>query len=93
MRTVDEIGEMLSDAAYPIDYGEFPMAWTAYNDLSLDFLWKKLIEFQQRDIGRIAQCVQQLHEPVARALAERSLGAAQAHLDGLREAQAAAPGR
>jgi hypothetical protein len=83
-RLVDELGEMLIDRNWPIIYGEYPLQFTAYHDLSLDFLLDRVIEHQRRDIARIEQCVAPLeHDPEGKAVAERALGSAKAHLENL----------
>ena len=64
----------------------FPMRFTAYNDLSCEFLLRKLTEHQQRDAETIAGIVGGLKDSYAREIAEGALGAAKAHLDSLREA-------
>jgi endonuclease/exonuclease/phosphatase family metal-dependent hydrolase len=47
-----------------------------------------LIERQRLDLARIEDCAQQVsNDLVARALAERAIGAAKAHLDSLLELQ------
>lgn len=86
-RTVDEIGELLTERNHAIQYGEFPLSYTGLNDLSLTFLLKKMLEQQKRNISHIESIVPQLAEDdVARAMAERSLGAAKAHLEMLQRA-------
>src|SRR5262245_41231800 len=91
-QVVDELGELLIDRNWPIQYGEYPLSFTAYHDLSLDFLLDRLIEHQRRDIARIEQCVAQLgHDPVGQALAERALGAAKAHLENLQKLKTPRP--
>jgi hypothetical protein len=45
-----------------------------------------MIQYQERDIDLISDCVEQLNgAPMAKAIAEESLGAARAHLDSLNE--------
>jgi hypothetical protein len=64
------------------DPGQFPMPFTAVNDLSLRSLLGRLIEYQRRDIVAFEQCVAALAPtPVMRVLAEEALGAAQGHLE------------
>jgi len=64
------------------DPGRFPMEFTAINDLQLDFVLKKLIEYQQRDVETIQRCAADLDEaPMIRALAEEALGNAKGHRD------------
>jgi len=81
---VDEIGEMLIDRNWPIQYGEYPLQFTAYHDVSLDFLLERLTEHQRRDIAGIEHCADRLkQDPLAHAVAQRALGSAKAHLENL----------
>ena len=83
-RMVDELAELLLDRNWVLQYGEYPLSFTAYHDLSFEFVLSQLIEQQRRDILRIEQCVAQLQDdPLGRAIAERALGAAKAHLENL----------
>ena len=83
---VDRIGSMIMDNDGVVRSGEFPMTFTGLHDLSFDFLLGKLIEHQKRDIAAIEACVLDLNRnPMAKALAEESLGAAKAHLQSLEE--------
>src|SRR5688500_13819360 len=87
----ERIGEMIVEIGV-INEGGFPMFFTAYHDLSFDFLLQKMIEFQKRDIGVIEQIIGQLLlVPMAKALAEESLGAAKAHLEALQELKQGKP--
>jgi hypothetical protein len=86
---VDEIGELLLERNWVLHYGEYPLKYTAYHDLSLDFVLDRLIEQQRLNVERIEQSVGQLErDPVGRALAERALGAAKAHLEQLQALKA-----
>lgn len=83
---IDRIARfLLRDGVVP-DVGQFPMEFTASNDLSLDFLLRAAIRHQEADIAAIAECVEAVTEaPAARALAEEALGLARGHLENLRE--------
>lgn len=86
MAIVDRLGKLIIDSGGTVEYGHFPIAFTGYHDLGFDFLLKKLIEGQRREIGIIEQCVTRLSlNPIAKALAEESLGAAKGHLETLLE--------
>jgi hypothetical protein len=86
---IERIGRMIVASEGAMAPGEFPMEFTGYNDLSMDYLVGKMIEHQQRDIASIERCVAQLaHDPMAKALSEESLGAAKGYLDSLRELRA-----
>ncbi len=66
--------------------GEFPLEYTDAHDLSLDFVTRLAIDYQQQDITVLNRCVQQLQlAPAALPLAEEALGLAKGHLDLLRE--------
>ena len=43
-RTVDRIATLVLESGGLVDRGEFPMNFTAYNDVSAAFLVKKIIE-------------------------------------------------
>jgi hypothetical protein len=85
-KLVDRIGSMIIELDGVVRYGEFPLRYADWHDLSVEFYLARAIESQERDIERISKCVQWLADaPRARALAEESLGEAKAHLDTLRE--------
>ncbi len=69
-----------------VENGDFPMEFTEYNMLSLDYLVTELVRRQRGDIAQIERCVAQLsiHLP-ARVLAEEILGNARGHLESLEE--------
>jgi hypothetical protein len=70
----------------PTEIGEFPIEFLDMHDLSLDFLVKKLIEYQKKDIAALEQCAADLSaERKAAALAEEAMGAARGHLESLEE--------
>lgn len=70
-----------------IDTGEFPMEFTGMHDLALDFLLRRLIHYQRRDVERLAQLAQQAAsgevDRRARDLVQEALGSARAHLEAL----------
>lgn len=70
----------------PTEIGEFPIEFLDMHDLSLDFLVKKLIEYQKKDIAALERCAAELAaDRKAAALAEEALGAARGHLESLEE--------
>jgi hypothetical protein len=78
--------DYLVERRWRVDPGEFPLEYTGLHDLSLDYLWPKLIESQNRDIREIQACVAGLtSDPYARSLAEEALGSAKGHLETLEE--------
>ena len=42
-QTVDRIGEMITESGGDVDVGEFPMLFTAFNDISFDYLLDQII--------------------------------------------------
>jgi hypothetical protein len=78
----DRIGEAIVDNEGVVDYGEFPMDFTSYHDVSFDFLLDKLIDRQQAMVSEIEECVDELRlAPSYQALAQEALGMAKGHLD------------
>ena len=89
-RTADRLGEMILSGGGEILQGEFPLEFTGFHDLSIDYLLGILIQRQEHDITTIQECIEPLGSaPLAQALAEESLGAAKGNLDSLRELVAA----
>ena|SRR5436190_15062811 len=81
-RMVDRLGQMILDNGGTVSYGEFPMRFTAYHDVSFDFLLKVLIERQQREVALLEKYADLLAgAPLAHALAQETLGESKAHLD------------
>jgi len=82
--------EMVADAIHErggqIEPGRFPLEFLSANDLSLEFLVRKVIELHRRDIEAIEQCSKALTvQPELRALADEVLGSARGHLDALED--------
>lgn len=83
---VDKLGTMIVDEGGRLEPGGFPMLFTGYHDLSLDFLLSKLVELQGNDISVIQSVVNAADEGTAtRAVAEDALGSAKGFLESLRE--------
>ncbi|MFO0867452.1 MAG: hypothetical protein U0935_00770 [Pirellulales bacterium] len=73
------------------DQGDFPLDFTRYSDLSIDYLVRESLRRQEQLIKLLESCADQLHlVPHAQALVQEALGEAKAHRDMLREAQAPA---
>lgn len=84
--TSERLAAMVTEQRGVVDNGEFPIYYTGYHDLSFDFLLGEIIKEQREDIGEIENVVERLGlSPLARALAEETLGAAKGHLDSLEE--------
>lgn len=82
----DRIVDLIQDANGVMDFGVFAMEFTGYHDLSFSFLLQKLIEQQVKDLSAIERCIGELEShPLAKAVAEESLGAAKGHLESLQE--------
>jgi hypothetical protein len=85
-RLAARIADYMLQRRWRIDDGEFPLEFTGLHDVSLEYLWPKLIDAQKRDIAAIQQCIAGLaSDPFARALAEEALGSARGHLESLEE--------
>jgi hypothetical protein len=89
-RSQQQMGDRLAKAILEnggdVESGEFPMDFTFYHDLSCDFLVNKVIEYQKSEIGVMEHAVRELGlAPLAKALVEECLGAAQGNLDSLLE--------
>ncbi|MBM4003718.1 MAG: hypothetical protein FJ295_10590 [Planctomycetes bacterium] len=86
LATVDLLAELISESGERVETGGFPLVFTCYNDLSLDFLVRKTLEFQERDLREIDDFIAQLADaPRALALAQEIRGSALAHIDALDE--------
>ncbi len=70
----------------PTTVGDYPVEYYDMHDLALDYLLRKLVEYQQRDIAKVERIVDQLqaHRPAA-MLAEETLGTLRAQLETLEE--------
>jgi hypothetical protein len=80
------ISHMIIDAGALPRSGEFPMEFTDMHDLSVDFLLKAAVRYQEFDVEVIGEIVNRLsNEPAAKAVAEEALGMAKGHFDSLRE--------
>ena len=85
-RTVDKLGQSIIATGGEVNYGEFPIAFTALHDLSFDYLLVRLIQAQRATVDEIDNLVYRLQgAPMAQAAAQESLGQAKAHLEALEE--------
>jgi hypothetical protein len=76
------VAEAISERDGRLDPGSFPTAYTAIHDLSLEFLYQKVIESHCRDIETIERCASELDDyPALESLAEEILGNARGHLE------------
>lgn len=90
---VDRLGQLILEEGDSVDLGEYPMDFTGQHDLSLDYLLDCLIGHQREDVAAIDDCVQRLdHDPLAKAIAQETLGEAKGHLESLQELAGALSG-
>ncbi len=83
--TVDRLAALIMETS-AVDPGEFPIAFTGWHDLSVEWLVNKLIERQQKTILLIEKLTAQLSlAPYAQAVAKEVLGQAKGHLENLQE--------
>jgi hypothetical protein len=76
------VSEAISERDGRLDPGSFPAAYTAIHDLSLEFLYRKVIESHCRDIETIERCAAELDDyPALESLADEILGNARGHLE------------
>ena len=86
MMTVDKLADYKMERNEAVLLGQFPIEFTGYHDLSIDFLLDELVRRQKQDmetIGRI--CDELKSQPEILPLAQETLGAAKGHLESLEE--------
>ena len=82
----DRVARLIVELGDHPEPGGFPMQFTSVNDLEIDFLLRRVIESQRRDIEALRQCAVALaDQPRLQSLAEEALGNAEGHLDILEE--------
>jgi hypothetical protein len=85
-RYAQRVTEAVTACGAKPDPGRFPTEFTAKNDLSLEFLRREVIQWQERDVAVIERCAAQLEDiATLHSLAEEILGNTRGHLDILRE--------
>lgn len=85
---VARLSELILDAGGAVESGKFPLRFTAYNDLAIEYFLPLLVDCQRRTIEAIEVCVEQLSlVPHAQAVAQETLGAAKGHLESLLECE------
>ena len=83
-RNANRVGSLILEHCGHVEGGSFPMRFTAFNDLSLEYLARRVIEDQKRIVREVRMCANDLAgAPVTHSLALEILGAEQAHLDSL----------
>jgi hypothetical protein len=92
-RMSDRIAALIKSAEQTPNTGRFPMEYTDTHDLSIDFLLREAVRYQQKDIAAIEACAAQLkNQRESFALAEEALGLAKGHLHCLEDVVAGAAG-
>lgn len=101
--TLQDVGEQQVEAAERLSAwilenggspirGDFPLNFTQFNDLSVDYLVRESLRRQQQLIARIDASLDDLAlVPLAFALVQEILGEAKAHADMLRDCLAPTP--
>ena len=86
--THDRLAEMIIARGGTPWEGEFPMAFTGYNDLSLDFLVGKMIERGKAAIESMTRLSEGLSsDSMAQAVCQELIGEAKGHVESLEEAR------
>ena len=84
--TVDKLADYLIERNQPVKTGTFPIEFTGYHDLSIEFLLDDMLVRQKSEIEMIEGIVDALKsDPMIRPLAEEALGAAKGHLESIEE--------
>ncbi len=87
-QVVDRLGTLILDHNGQVELGEYPLAFTAYNDVAFDWLLTLLIERQQKLIQYLQQIADLLGlAPMAKSVVEETVGMAKAHLEMLQDLQ------
>ncbi len=83
----DRIAERIVALGGVPDLGDFPLNFTGFNDVSVDFLVTELVSRQRRAVQAASECVAALQAGPSEALsiAEEAHGAALGYLDRLIE--------
>lgn len=85
-RYVERLAELVGDHGGTVETGQFPVEFTAANDLEATFLVRRVIELEKRDLASVRHCVVDLARfPTPHALAEEILGNVQGHIEVLEE--------
>jgi hypothetical protein len=82
----DRICALILELGGTIEYGHFPMSFTALHDVSFDYLVKLMLQRQDKEVVACTRLADALRlAPVAQALVLEALGESKAHLDMLQE--------
>lgn len=87
-QVVDRLVTLIAENNGVAEHGEFPLPFTAYHDVSFDWLLPMLITRQQKTVQYLQKCADQLSlAPMAKAVVEETVGMAKGHLEMLEELQ------
>ncbi len=82
----DRVASMILERDGRVEKGSFPFRFTAYNDLSLEFLAPRVLDELRQTVRHVGVIVDELAgDPEARALAREIEGMEKGHVDQLRE--------
>jgi bacterioferritin (cytochrome b1) len=82
----DRVALRIVELADHPEPGGFPMQFTSVHDLEIDFLLRRVIEIQRRDIEALKECAVALaDQPQLQSLAEEAIGNAEGHLEIMEE--------
>ena len=88
------LGGLILKRRGKVESGRFPTRFTAYNDLALDYLARRLVEHERKLIEEITRCVAWLGgDAEARRLGEDILASERQHLRTLTELVSPSPPR
>lgn len=89
---VDRLSVLVTDENGIPESGEFPLSFTRFNDLSLDYLVRESLRRQEHIVDALeAASLRLAFTPDAKKVVEEVLGEAKAHLDMLRDSLEAVP--
>ena len=90
VETADRLSRWILENYGTPDSGDFPLNFTSYTDLSVDYLLRESLRRQETIIRKIEAELNELGmTPHAQALVQEALGEAKAHRDMLGDASAA----
>ncbi len=85
-RLADGFGKLIVECGGRLAAGKFPARFDTFHDLSSQFMWAELIQYQERTIEAIEKSIDELpRASLAQSFTQESLGVAKAHLDSLNE--------
>lgn len=89
---VERILRVLEEDGRPVSLGDFPMAYTDLNDLSLDFILQELTRYEQQLETTLRGYQSRLvAESIPYGIVDYAVGMAQAHLQILQQSSGGSP--